>query len=130
MSPLGVVSEVLAQATPRATIRVRDARPVRDFCFVDDVAMAVVAACSVEVDGFAAVNVGSGVGTSVADLVQVCAELTGASGIEESGEKRPSGTDVDRLIADTDLAQSLLGWKSSTSLRDGLRLTLAAMATP
>jgi nucleoside-diphosphate-sugar epimerase len=102
---------------------------VRDFCFVDDVAGAVVSACRVDVDGFVAVNVGSGVGTSVADLVRVCAELTGASGIEERGEKRPAGTDVDRLVANTDRARSVLGWAATTSLRDGLRQTLVAMAT-
>jgi nucleoside-diphosphate-sugar epimerase len=129
MSARGVVSDVLRQASPRATIRVRDPRPVRDFCFVEDVAGAVVSACRVDVDGFAAVNVGSGVGTSVADLVRVCAELTGASGLEQSGEKRSPGTDVDRLVANTDLARVALGWAPSTSLRDGLRQTLAAMVT-
>jgi len=129
MSPHGVVSDVLRQASPRATIRVRDPRPVRDFCFVDDVAGAVVAACKADVNGFAVANIGSGVGTSVAGLVRVCAELTGASGIEARGEKRPAGTDVDRLIASTDVARSVLGWAATTSLRDGLRQTLAAMVT-
>ena len=129
MSARCVVSEVLAQAGPRATIHVRDLRPVRDFCFVDDVALAVVAACRVPVDGFVAVNIGSGVGTSIANLVRLSAELTGSAGLDESGEKRPAGTDVDRLVANPQLARSLLGWVSSTSLRDGLRHTLAAMVT-
>jgi nucleoside-diphosphate-sugar epimerase len=127
MSRSGVVAQFLDQATRRATVHVRDPRPVRDFCFVSDVAEAVVAACSVPIDGFAVANLGSGVATSIGDLARLAAELTDAPGIQEAGEKRPASCEVGRLIANTVQARELLGWTASTSLRDGLKKTLEWM---
>jgi len=37
---------------------------------------------------------------------------------------RPPGSEVDRLVADSSRALSLLGWESSVSLEEGLARTI------
>jgi dTDP-glucose 4,6-dehydratase len=45
--------------------------------------------------------------------------------IESEAERlRPEASEVQRLIADASLAQSLLGWRPRFSLEDGLQLTI------
>ena len=45
--------------------------------------------------------------------------------IEEDVERvRPAGSEVERLLADTALAQSLLGWTPRVSFERGLDLTI------
>ncbi len=129
MSPSGVVAQLLVQASRREPIQVRDPRPVRDFCFVSDVAQAITKACSVAVGGFAVANLGSGVPTSIGDLARLAAELTKAPGIQETGDKRPAGAEIGFLIANPAQARKLLGWTASTSLRDGLTKTLEWIQT-
>ena len=45
----------------------------------------------------------------------------------ESEDKRlrPQGSEVERLLADSTLAQTLLGWQPKVSLEDGLTRTIA-----
>jgi UDP-glucose 4-epimerase len=51
MNGSSVVSEVLMQAMRGSVIRVQDTRPIRDFCFVKDIASAIVSACMVPIRG-------------------------------------------------------------------------------
>ena len=127
MSPNGVVAQFLEQALRHEVIRVRDPRPVRDFCFVSDVADAVAAACTAPLDRFAIANLGSGSGTSIGELATLASELAGAPGIAEAGEKRPFGAEISCLIADVAQAKELLGWTAQTSLRAGLTQTIEWM---
>lgn len=124
MSTDGVVAQFLRQAFSQSVIHVRDPRPVRDFCFISDIAQAVVSACSVPLKGFEVANLGSGIATSIGDLALLADELGGSCGTQERGEKRPAGTDVVRLVANTDHARDLLGWSATISLRDGLKRTM------
>jgi UDP-glucose 4-epimerase len=124
MSQVGVVAQILAQAASGSRIEIRDARPERDFCYVTDVARAVVAACTVRVDRLAIVNLGSGVATSIGEVACLAAELAGAPGVMETGATRPADGEILRLIADTRTGRDLLNWQASTSLREGLAKTL------
>lgn len=91
---------------------------VRDFVFVDDVARAFVAAVERPGEGMRVVNIGSGSGTRVADLVTMVAQLLG---------RRPSinaatGTfrEVEWSVADIRRARAELAWEPDLSLEDGL----------
>lgn len=125
MSTAAVVSEFLSRAYRKESIRVRNPRPVRDFCFVEDVARAIVAACTKPCfDSFATVNIGSGVGTRIGDLAQLAANLAGALGVESGSENRAASAEVDCLIANIARAEQLFGWRPTTSLERGLQKTL------
>jgi nucleoside-diphosphate-sugar epimerase len=108
-------------------IRLHDLRPVRDYCYVDDVAVAVARACSLPNDGLKFFNIGTGKGTSVADFTQCVLQALGLDlpVIEERSRSR-SQAEILELIADATAAQSILGWMAKIDLHDGLRRAIGA----
>jgi UDP-glucose 4-epimerase len=94
-----------------------DGRQTRDYLYVGDAVAAFAAAAAASVTG--ALNVGTGVQTSVLDLAEALElEVVHAAG-------RPG--EVARSCLDASLARDALGWRPRTPLRDGLRLTLEAV---
>jgi len=94
-------------------------KAVREFLYVGDLADAIVKAlgCSVGV-----VNIGTGVGTSIRELVDLLVTLTGFRGKVVWDVSKPEGVDKKVLIVDR--AKQLLGWTAPTSLEEGLRRTV------
>ncbi len=126
MSSASVVMAILRQALAGDPVAVADPRPVRDYCFVADVAEAVIAAaaCPLPCD-LETCNVCTGFGTSVADLARlVCTAL----GREARLKSRPAArrpADVQTLVGDRSRAASQLGWRPRVSLADGLQRMVA-----
>ncbi len=118
-----VVPYFLRQAQRGGTVVVQgDGLQTRDYLYVDDVVSAMVAASTApEIDG-QVINVGSGVETSVRDLVKLVLEVTGGSP-EVIYNKEGSGG-VSRMAADTTLARQKLNFRAAIKLDEGLRLTL------
>jgi UDP-glucose 4-epimerase len=99
-----------------------DGEQTRDYVYVGDVADAIArAVCSAEVTGVA--NVGTGAETTVNDLYRRLARLTGVSRAEEHGPGKPG--EQRRSLLDASRAKTLLGWRATTSLDDGLAQTVA-----
>ena len=109
-------------------IRVWDLRPIRDYCYVNDLATAVLRACCIEVRGLRVFNGGSGKGTSVADFAKLVAQAMGLDIpiAEDRTDSRPGQSEIFELIADITAARDVLGWIPETDLLKGLRLTLAS----
>jgi nucleoside-diphosphate-sugar epimerase len=129
-SATGVVGTILAQATGVGEIRVHDLAPVRDFCFVEDLVTALVAAGTQRlVDAEPIFNVGSGTGTSIAEVARLVTELVGSTRTVSrvTRRDRPTASDVPVLVANPDRIARALGWTAATSLADGLALTLARL---
>jgi len=99
-----------------------DGHQTRDFVFVADVAEANVRALASSVSG--AVNIGTGIATSVRTVVSELAAAAAYSGPIDFVEGRPG--EVRDTALDTRRAQKLLGWVPSASLRDGLRQTFTS----
>ena len=90
---------------------------LRDFIFVEDVALANIAAMQSNVkNGF--FNIGTGITTSIEQLAKIMIELSGLK-LEPEYEKALDG-DVQSSQADTSLTESMLKWKYSVGLRKGL----------
>ena len=90
---------------------------LRDFIFVEDVALANIAAMQSNVkNGF--FNIGTGIATSIQQLAKIMIELSGLK-LEPQYEKALDG-DVQFSQADTSLTESMLRWKHSMELREGL----------
>jgi nucleoside-diphosphate-sugar epimerase len=126
-SPHGLVAAILRQLD-RGEVRLADLRPVRDFCFVDDVVDAAVRAAAVRPTAWHLVlNVGSGVGTSVETLARLMVQLRGGDAQVIGGDEvdRPVDSVILQRVADTSRIRTLLGWEAKTSLESGLRQTLA-----
>jgi len=122
----GVVPTILRMAQCEEMVVLRDLAPVRDYCFVDDVADAIVRACTALMAGVATINVGSGIGVSVGELARTVLRVVGRSiPIREDRRiNRPSNSENYRLIADRKRAAELLGWQPKTDLETGIQRSL------
>jgi nucleoside-diphosphate-sugar epimerase len=97
---------------------------VRDYVHVDDVASAVVRLTSLPGDP-EVVNVGSGRGHTVVEVVRLVEEVTG--GTVRIEEEAGRSFDVDRIVLDPGRLASLLPW-DPRPLRTGIADTVAARA--
>jgi UDP-arabinose 4-epimerase len=92
-----------------------DGTAVRDYIHVLDLAAAHLAAAEHLLGGgkTAAVNLGTGEGASVAEVVGAVERVTGRKIATSAGPRRAG--DPPRLVANPALAESLLGWKARRS---------------
>jgi nucleoside-diphosphate-sugar epimerase len=102
-------------------------RPI-DWVYVDDVVSAFeMAATASGADG-EVIDVGSGDLHTIAEVVSVLRAVTGASADAHFGGL-PDRPEEQVLAADTARAEHILGWRSSTSLEEGLMRTVASIGT-
>ena len=103
-----------------------DGSAVRDYLYIDDAAAAVATAA--ERAPGELINVGSGEGTSLAQLLEV---VRGAVAPHEVDIRREPARGVDPAAAWLDVARAsdLLGWRATTPLAEGIALTWAAVST-
>jgi UDP-glucose 4-epimerase len=97
-----------------------DGEQTRDFVFVDDVVDAFVRAT--EKGGGLLINVGTGQETSVQQLFDTMARLTGSKG--QARYEPPRAGELKRSALDPGRAAIHLGWRAWTSLDEGLARTL------
>lgn len=130
VSTSSVIGTILRQTELESTVRVQNLAPIRDYCFVADVADAIVRACCVAVPERAVINLGSGVGTSVREIIELIMELREISMpvVQARLRDRPRHTDIDCLVADVTCARKILGWTSETTLAQGLKQMIGATA--
>jgi UDP-glucose 4-epimerase len=103
-----------------------DGTQTRDYDYVGDVVAANLAA--VETDTPGPYNVGTGVETSVLELVEALRAVGGGDSAAfepEFAPERPG--EVQRIAIDPSRAREELGWEPRVALREGLELTLASM---
>ena len=95
-----------------------DGTAVRDYLHVVDLAEGHLAALDRidRIEGAQAVNLGTGVGSSVLDVVRAAVAATGQNIPYDIGPRRAG--DVVEAWADASLAVSLLGWTASRTLAD------------
>jgi len=97
-------------------------RATRSFLYVVDAAKGIVDAAE-RYDDSSPINLGSGEEISIRDLATLIAEITGYTGTFAWDSAMPDGQP--RRLVSTAFARSALGWSSSTSLRDGLRVMIS-----
>jgi UDP-glucose 4-epimerase len=130
MSSSSVLMSILRQVEARQPVSLADLRPVRDYCYVEDVVEAIALGCIRPLTRRLSIyNIGTGVGTSVADLV---ARVFASLGLESSLRQEPSRrrhVDIFSLVSDSSRAWAELGWRSRTSLSAGLERLLESRLT-
>jgi GDP-L-fucose synthase len=99
-----------------------DGSPTREFLYVDDCADGFVLAAE-RYDGAEPVNLGTGVETSIRDLAELVAELSGFDGEIVWDPTMPNGQP--RRSLDASRARRLFGFEAHTTLREGLTRTIA-----
>ena len=96
-----------------------DGSCIRDYVHVQDLAEAHVAAMDLVESmqpGFEAINIGTGVGASVFEVISMIQDVTGIELNPEIVERREG--DPAALVADVSKAKEILGWESRFQLRD------------
>ena len=96
-----------------------DGTGVRDYIHVADLARGHVAALEHPMTGTVALNLGTGVGTSVLEAIHTFAEVTGADVPHEVVARRAG--DVATVVAEPTLAEQILGWRAERTFADACR---------
>jgi UDP-glucose 4-epimerase len=118
-----VIPHYLRQALRGSTLVMHgDGSQTRDYVYVDDVVSAMISAATAPGINQMVLNIGSGVETSVRDLVRLIMEVLGVK-VEAIANPR-SDPGVSRMRADLTLASERLGYQPHFTLEEGLRLTL------
>jgi UDP-glucose 4-epimerase len=123
----GAVAAFVERALRGEAIQVwGDGSVVRDYLHVGDAVAALLKALDFrgETGTF---NIGSGIGTSLNQLIKEIEALAGRKLDVQYGASR--GFDVPANILSTALARRQLGWEASTTLAEGLRRTYDWMRT-
>lgn len=92
-------------------------KPTREFLAVDDMADAVVFLAR-HYSGYDALNVGTGVETSIRELVEIVAEIIGYTGVFVNLLEKPDG--MPRKVLDVSRITQM-GWRPKVLLREGLK---------
>ena len=99
-----------------------DGRQTRDFVYVTDVVNALVNAATAAAVNRQVINIGSGVESSINELVDAMEGAVGHPIHRIYNPAKPGG--VPRLVADISRAQMLLGHRPFTTLSEGLQKIL------
>ncbi|MEX2195698.1 MAG: NAD-dependent epimerase/dehydratase family protein [Thermoleophilaceae bacterium] len=100
-----------------------DGLQTRDYVYVGDIVAAAFAAAESEARG--ALNIGTGVGSTVLDLVEALGAISGEPFEPEHAPERAG--EIRHIALDAGRARSELGWEPRVDLRGGLELTLDSL---
>lgn len=117
-----LVPSLLAQARAGTPLTVHgDGRQTRTLCYVDDLVDGLLRLLCSDVEG--PVNLGGSQEMSVLEIARLVGELVDGPSVT-THVARPTD-DPQRRRPDLTRARQLLGWQPTTSVREGLRRTLA-----
>jgi nucleoside-diphosphate-sugar epimerase len=114
------VAQALLEGRPAD---VGDGVQVRDFLHVDDVAEALVALLESHIEG--PVNIGSGRGVTVKEIIELVARSAGRPELVRFGARPPQGREPPSLIADVGRLQGEVGFQPRIPLQAGVEETVA-----
>lgn len=102
-----------------------DPNIARDYVYIDDVCEALLLAASVPTAEWGAIyNVGTGVQTSLAQVVDAARAVMPIEAQPQWGTLPGRGWDTDVWVSNPEKIRRELGWKSRFSFEDGLRAAL------
>lgn len=116
-----VVPYALNRALARERADFSEGLQERDFVYVDDVAEALTLAAVAKVEEFVELNIGTGTGARVRDVLNYIAELSDATDLFRFGARPRRKGEPKLSIADVQRAEHVLNWKPTTSWREGIR---------
>lgn len=121
---------VLSQALTQDVVRVGSLDPVRDMNYVGDTVDGFVRAATAPGIEGSVINLGSGRGVTMRQLLELALSATGRKVRVECDDARmrPEKSEVMELICDATRARAALGWESRVTLEEGVRRTASWIA--
>lgn len=123
----GFVADMVKQHLLGQPAQLRQPTAVRDFVYVSDVAEAVLGALGLG-DHPVPIPIGTGVGTSVADVAEIVSKLSGVRPPWTSATTVKDQEMAFGLIADTEMATRVLAWLATVDLHQGAGAVFNSMA--
>lgn len=114
-------SEAKKQGSPEVVVW-GSGKPTREFLYIEDAAEGIILATE-RYNKPGPINLGSSSEISIANLAELIRELVGYKGRVVFDESKPGGQP--RRKADTSKAKKEFGFESSTTLKEGLKKTIA-----
>jgi nucleoside-diphosphate-sugar epimerase len=108
-------------------IKLGNLEPTRDLNYVKDTAAGFIKAAECPQAAGQTFNLGAGREISIKELAQMILKLMNKSDLPvltDDQRVRPAGSEVERLCADTEKAQAMLGWSPAVTLETGLTNTI------
>jgi len=124
-SARAIVPTIISQALHGNAISLGNASPVRDLTYVDDTVAGFIAGARHAPGQGEVVNLGTGEGISVEELVTRVGRVLGKTLeiVSDESRVRPAGSEVTRLVSNNAKAIELLRWRPTTTLEEGLERT-------
>ena len=132
-STRAVIPTIICQlAAGQTTIDLGDVRPTRDFSYVEDTCLGIVAVAEAAEGAGHAFNIGTGHDVSIEDLFEMIKNIMGVEADYKVDEQRirPESSEVQRLQGDSSKLHSHTGFKNEVSLEDGLQITADWFSKP
>lgn len=125
-SARAVLPAIITQALTSDVVRLGSLDPVRDLTYVTDTADGFIAGGLEDVAPGEVVNLGTGTGLSIGELVDAVSRELGKSLIVETDQNRvrPVNSEVSRLISNNARAAAVLRWQPRVPVAEGLRTTI------
>lgn len=122
------VPEMVRQLLAGSDILHGNLESVRDFVWIEDTVDAFVAAKDADMGaGFTAVNVASGIGWTMKEILDMLVDVTARTDVRIKHDlDRARPFDLQRLVGCTERARRLLGWSARRSVRLALEDTVRA----
>jgi NAD dependent epimerase/dehydratase len=122
-----IIPTIIIQCLLGDRIHLGNLHPTRDLNFVTNTVDGFLLAASEPSGVGQTINLGSNREISIGDLASLIAKMIDKPIQIESEDKRlrPQGSEVERLLASSQLAQTILGWQPKVSLEEGLMRTIA-----
>ncbi len=97
---------------------------IRDWIFVDDVVDGLMSLVESGFDIPVTIDLGTGVGTSLREVIDLLHSKTGNKGNPNYGELPYRPSDEMTIIADADRTYELINWRSGTNIEEGLSILM------
>lgn len=118
-----IIPSIIKQAKEKETIELGNLEPTRDLLYIKDAVegMLTIAEC-----GEGVYNIGSGIETSIKEIVENIINLIDPARkyVSIESRRRPNAVDIPRMCADVSRLKAL-GWAPVTDLKDGLKNTIS-----
>jgi nucleoside-diphosphate-sugar epimerase len=123
--PRRLVPQAILSALDDKDLPMSEGSQQRDLVFVDDVVGALIQAGNRNLAPGSVINIGSGVGTPIKDVVQLIFEITGTKARVLLGSLPTRPDEIMLMSANIQRAHTDLDWRPRTSLEQGLLKTIA-----
>jgi len=126
-SARAVIPTIITQALSSEEVQLGLLTPVRDFTYVKDTVEGFIKAAESEKSVGEVINIGSGKGISIKELVEIIIKLIDKKVkiTMDPRRLRPEKSEVMVLVCENRKARNLLKWSPRFSLENGLKETIA-----